>query len=80
MAWFNHKLHNIEFIFDKALIKFINILEKGGEEEVDNTPDVEFSLEEIKQHNGKGEDKSIWLAVCGKVFDVTAGEKFYGPG
>ena len=40
----------------------------------------DMSLEQIKQYDGKGEYGRICIAVNGKVFDVTRGKRFYGPG
>jgi len=39
-----------------------------------------FTKEELKQYNGKDENLPVYLAVRGKVFDVSAGRKHYGPG
>ena len=31
-----------------------------------------YSLEEVAEHNkGRGEDKSIWMVIHDKVYDVT---------
>ena len=40
----------------------------------------DFRLEELKQYAGQGEEGRVLVAVNGKVFDVTRGKKFYGPG
>lgn len=39
----------------------------------------DFSLDELKQYDGVANPR-ILMAVNGKVFDVTRGKKFYGPG
>lgn len=39
----------------------------------------DFSLEQLRQYDGARTPR-ILLAVNGKVFDVTKGSKFYGPG
>lgn len=39
----------------------------------------DFTLAELKQYDGT-ENPRILMAVNGKVFDVTRGKKFYGPG
>lgn len=39
----------------------------------------DFTLAELKQYDGV-ENPRILMAVNGKVFDVTRGKKFYGPG
>lgn len=39
----------------------------------------DFTLEELKEYDGV-KNPRILMAVSGKVFDVTRGKKFYGPG
>ncbi|KAJ1981360.1 Dihydrodipicolinate synthase [Dimargaris xerosporica] len=38
-----------------------------------------YTYPDLAQFNGKQLDGKIFLAVNGKVFDVTSGAKFYGP-
>jgi hypothetical protein len=40
----------------------------------------DFTVEELRQYDGTGPDGRILVAVNGKVFDVTKGRRFYGPG
>lgn len=40
----------------------------------------DFTLEDLKPFDGRGPDGRILIAVNGKVFDVTKGRRFYGPG
>ncbi|GCB63298.1 hypothetical protein scyTo_0013187 [Scyliorhinus torazame] len=39
----------------------------------------DFSLEQLREYDGV-QNPRLLLAVNGKVFDVTKGKKFYGPG
>ncbi|CAI9094687.1 OLC1v1030465C1 [Oldenlandia corymbosa var. corymbosa] len=39
-----------------------------------------LSLSQLKQFDGSDPSKPIYVAVKGRVFDVTAGKSFYGPG
>ncbi|XP_060791229.1 membrane-associated progesterone receptor component 1 [Neoarius graeffei] len=39
----------------------------------------DFSVEELREYDGV-KNPRILMAVSGKVFDVTRGKKFYGPG
>ncbi|CAK7271097.1 hypothetical protein SEPCBS57363_004441 [Sporothrix epigloea] len=39
-----------------------------------------FTLGELADYDGTDASKPIYLSVGGKVFDVSAGRKFYGPG
>ena len=43
-------------------------------------PDRVFTLEELKQYDGSGEDGTILVGLNGKVYDVTTGKNFYGKG
>ena len=40
----------------------------------------DMTLEQIRKFDGKGDDGRLLMAVNGKVFDVTRGKRFYGPG
>ncbi|KAJ9586268.1 hypothetical protein L9F63_020088, partial [Diploptera punctata] len=40
----------------------------------------DFTVQELKKYDGTGSDGRILVAVNGKVFDVTKGKRFYGPG
>ena len=40
----------------------------------------DFTLQQLKKYDGTGEDGRILVAVNGKVYDVTKGKRFYGPG
>lgn len=40
----------------------------------------DFTVEELRPYDGHNADGRILMAVNGKVFDVTRGKRFYGPG
>lgn len=40
----------------------------------------DLNLDELRQYNGTGEDGRICIAVNGRIYDVTRGKQFYGPG
>ena len=40
----------------------------------------DFTLEELKPFDGNGPDGRVLIGVLGKVYDVTKGKRFYGPG
>ena len=40
----------------------------------------DFTIEQLREYDGKGQDGRILIAVNFKVFDVTRGKRFYGPG
>ncbi|VDN51325.1 unnamed protein product [Dracunculus medinensis] len=39
----------------------------------------DFTLRQLREFNGNDNER-ILLAICGRVFDVTRGKDFYGPG
>ncbi|XP_019415948.1 PREDICTED: probable steroid-binding protein 3 [Lupinus angustifolius] len=41
---------------------------------------TEFTPNQLTQFNGTDPSKPIYVAVKGRVFDVTTGKSFYGPG
>lgn len=40
----------------------------------------DFTVAELRKYDGTGPEGRILVAVNGKVFDVTKGKRFYGPG
>lgn len=40
----------------------------------------DFTPEELAQYDGSDPEKPIYIAVLGKVYDVTAGKAYYGKG
>lgn len=40
----------------------------------------DFTLQELRPHDGTGPDGRVLVAVNGSVYDVTKGKRFYGPG
>lgn len=41
----------------------------------------DMTLAELRKFDGSGEDGRIFVAINGKIFDVTEkGRQFYGPG
>ncbi|KAK7283137.1 hypothetical protein RIF29_12448 [Crotalaria pallida] len=41
---------------------------------------TELTLQQLSQYNGTDPSKPIYVSVKGRVFDVTTGKSFYGPG
>ncbi|XP_010472503.1 PREDICTED: probable steroid-binding protein 3 [Camelina sativa] len=41
---------------------------------------MEFTAEQLSRYNGTNESSPIYVAIKGRVFDVTTGKSFYGPG
>eukprot|EP01018_Ginkgo_biloba_P006730 Gb_40856 [translate_table: standard] len=41
---------------------------------------MEFTEEELRKYNGTDSSKPIYVAIKGRVFDVSSGKSFYGPG
>jgi len=40
----------------------------------------DYSLEELKKYNGSDAKKPLLMGIKGKVYDVSNGDSFYGPG
>ncbi|KFM63246.1 Membrane-associated progesterone receptor component 2, partial [Stegodyphus mimosarum] len=40
----------------------------------------DMTYEELKKYDGLNEEGRVCVAVNGKIFDVTKGKRFYGPG
>ncbi|XP_013779073.1 membrane-associated progesterone receptor component 1-like [Limulus polyphemus] len=53
---------------------------KSKEVELPPLKKRDMTLEELKNYNGMDSDGRICVAVNGKIFDVTKGKRFYGPG
>uniref|UniRef100_A0A7N0V5G7 Cytochrome b5 heme-binding domain-containing protein n=1 Tax=Kalanchoe fedtschenkoi TaxID=63787 RepID=A0A7N0V5G7_KALFE len=41
---------------------------------------LQLSAEQLREFDGSDLSKPIYLAVKGRIFDVTSGKSFYGPG
>lgn len=41
---------------------------------------MELTPQELSQYNGADSSKPLYMAVKGRIFDVTTGKSFYGPG
>lgn len=41
---------------------------------------MELTLDQLKQYDGTNPSSPIYIAVKGRIFDVTTGKSFYGPG
>lgn len=41
---------------------------------------MELTEHQLRQFNGSDPSKPIYVAVKGRIFDVTTGKSFYGPG
>ncbi|MCA0777026.1 cytochrome b5 domain-containing protein, partial [Vibrio vulnificus] len=41
---------------------------------------MEFTAGQLSQYNGTDSSKPIYVAIKGRVFDVTTGKSFYGAG
>lgn len=73
-----------------ALITFLlmKIYMKRNEPEVEEQEDTvlpkmkkrDFTIKELREFDGTKGDGRILVAINGKVFDVTKGKHFYGPG
>lgn len=42
-------------------------------------PKGDLTLEELRKYDGRDEEGRVLLSVCGEIYDVTKGAKFYGP-
>jgi len=42
-------------------------------------PKHDMTVAELRQYDGKGEDGRICVAINRKIFDVSKGDRFYGP-
>ncbi|XP_047338491.1 probable steroid-binding protein 3 [Impatiens glandulifera] len=41
---------------------------------------MELTLNQLKEFDGSDPSKPIYVSVRGRIFDVTTGKSFYGPG
>lgn len=69
-------------LFNKTTEKPVEVEEEEEEEE---EPQRNFTFEQLKYFDGKkdeaiGEEKPVYLALNGLVFDVSDGRNFYGEG
>ncbi|XP_031121665.1 probable steroid-binding protein 3 [Ipomoea triloba] len=41
---------------------------------------MELTAQQLKEYDGTDPSKPIYVAIKARIFDVTAGKSFYGPG
>ncbi|CAA2985500.1 probable steroid-binding protein 3 [Olea europaea var. sylvestris] len=41
---------------------------------------MQLTLQQLKQYDGTDPSKPLYVAVKGRIFDMTSGKSFYGPG
>nr|XP_016472280.1 PREDICTED: probable steroid-binding protein 3 [Nicotiana tabacum] len=41
---------------------------------------MELTAQQLKAYDGSDPSKPIYVAIKGRIFDVTTGNSFYGPG
>lgn len=83
----------VKLLINGSLIAFITFLlmkifMKRNEQEVEEQdhprlPKMkkkDFTIQELREFDGTKNDGRILVAINGKVFDVTKGRHFYGPG
>lgn len=72
------------------MVLVYKILKGRGEEDGDAGAKVDpplpkmkkrdMTLKELRKYDGTQEDGRVLVAINGKIFDVTKGKRFYGPG
>ena len=69
------------FVIRKLLKSRTSNIESENEAEPSLPPlkKRDFTVDELLEFDGVKNER-VLLAVCGKVFDVTKGKSFYGPG
>ncbi|MFX6571571.1 cytochrome b5-like heme/steroid binding domain-containing protein, partial [Acinetobacter baumannii] len=45
-----------------------------------NLKSMELTPQQLKLYDGTDSSKPIYVAIRGKIYDVTTGKSFYGPG
>lgn len=83
----------VKVLFNGSLIAFITFLlmkifMKRNEQQIEEQdhprlPKMkkkDFTIQELREYDGTKNDGRILVAINGKVFDVTKGRHFYGPG
>ena len=55
----------------------LGLLNDDNDENDDNVPT--YTLEELWEYGNGHDDSSLLISIFGRIYDVSAGEKFYGP-
>uniref|UniRef100_T1IQC1 Cytochrome b5 heme-binding domain-containing protein n=1 Tax=Strigamia maritima TaxID=126957 RepID=T1IQC1_STRMM len=67
-------------LYKIVTLKRESVTLKPREPELPKLKKQDFTLEQIREYDGRGAGGRILVAVNGKVFDVTRGKRFYGQG
>ena len=62
------------------VVSFLPVWTQNSQVQAGNSVQNTFTVEELKKYSGDNISLPIYLAFEGKVYDVTAGKKFYEPG
>ena len=78
----NYYVELVEKYISKCLEDLSQVNNENGEEIIINNNEQEgeriWTREELEKYRNL--EKGLYLAILGQVFDVTKGEKHYGPG
>ncbi|KAG8226073.1 hypothetical protein J437_LFUL006380 [Ladona fulva] len=63
-------------------VAFVNYISVNlfGSHSKENLGEILMYPQELKEFNGKGAGGKLFLSILGRIFDVSRGGKFYGPG
>lgn len=70
------------YIFDKSTELYNSLLSTNvvTDKNRGGVKDRLFTSDELAQYDGEANSKGLYLAILGKVYDVSKGKKHYGPG
>lgn len=87
LLWYAHEYFPTEFIAVTRSVPYVAPLmrklhlwlgTKGSK--LQKSPVRLFTPEELKEFSGEKNSKGIYISILGQVYDVSKGEKHYGPG
>mmetsp|Transcript_11175 Transcript_11175/g.25893 ORF Transcript_11175/g.25893 Transcript_11175/m.25893 type:complete len:219 (-) Transcript_11175:584-1240(-) len=58
----------------------LDLLEKTAQEEDEDHDVPTYTLDELWEYGNGADDSPLLISIFGRIYDVSAGEKFYGPG
>ncbi|GAA5896857.1 hypothetical protein JCM5296_002574 [Sporobolomyces johnsonii] len=80
-AAYSHDMDAVKATAADAAVKAADsLVSKPDQAQLDPPKDTPFTVDELKKYDGSDKDTPIYVAIKGRIYDVSAKRDMYGPG